>query len=478
MKEQKAAVYRMTEGNPVSLIIMFSIPMLIGNLFQQVYNLVDSVVVGQVVGADALAAIGATNSVMFLFFALCNGIGNGGGIITSQFFGKGDDGAVKSCIINTGYVMLVFPLVVGITAFFLSAPILRLLETPPEIMGEAVAYMKIMCVGIVFVSLYNYASSMLRALGDSKTPLFFLIFSCLLNTGLDLLFVCVFRMSVRGAGIATVISQFVSGITCLGYAMWKNSYFKFSREDLKYNAMITGKVLKLGIPLSLQFSLIAISCMALQRVVNSYGKVTVAAFTATSRIEQIIHQPYQTLGAALSTFTGQNYGANKMDRVKDGYQKGLLLMLIFSILMLPVMQFFGETIIRFFVEDEPVIEMGAKALRITSFFYVMLGMIYVVRGVLNGLGDSIFALLNGIVEVFGRFIVPVMMVKVPAIGLWGIWWSVGIVWSLSGVTAVMRYVSFKRSLMRRMKAIREEDRSISKNAFQTEGWGSGRNIEH
>jgi Na+-driven multidrug efflux pump len=221
--------------------------------------------------------------------------------------------------------------------------------------------------------------------------------------------------------------------------------------------MITGKVLKLGIPLSLQFSLIAISCMALQKVVNSYGKVTVAAFTATSRIEQIIHQPYQTLGAALSTFTGQNYGANKMDRVKEGYQKGILLMLVFSVLMLPVMQFFGEDVIRFFVEEEPVIEMGARALQITSFFYVMLGMIYVVRGVLNGLGDSIFALFNGIVEVFGRFIVPVMMVNIPAIGLWGIWWSVGIVWSLSGVTAVMRYVSYKRSLMRRRKAISEKN---------------------
>ncbi|MBQ1849433.1 MAG: MATE family efflux transporter [Lachnospiraceae bacterium] len=447
--DQKSAILRMTEGNPISLLIRFSIPMLIGNLFQQVYNLVDSVIVGQVVGADALAAIGATSSVTFLFFALCNGIGSGGGIITSQLFGRNDEKAVKSCIVNTGYVMLVFPLVVGILAFFLSVPILQLLDTPPEIMKNAVAYMRIMCVGILFVSLYNYASSMLRALGDSKTPLFFLIFSCLLNTALDLLFVCVFNMSVSGAGVATVISQLVSGISCLAYAMIKNPYFKLTKEDMKYNACITSKVLKLGIPLSLQFSLIAISCMALQKVVNSFGKVTVAAFTATSRIEQIIHQPYQTLGAALSTFTGQNYGANKMDRVKEGYGKGLLLMVIFSLLMLPIMQLFGEDIIRIFVKEDDVIVMGAKALRITSIFYAMLGLIYVVRGVLNGLGDSIFALLNGIVEVFGRFIVPVMMVGIASIGLWGIWWSVGIVWSLSGITAVMRYVQFKGRLTRK-----------------------------
>ncbi len=438
----------MTEGSPVRLIVLFSIPMLIGNLFQQVYNLVDSVIVGQYVGADAFAAIGATNSLTFLFFALCNGIGSGGGIITSQYFGKNDDKSVRSCIVNTGYIMLVFPLTVGIVAFFLSPKLLLWLDTPAEILADAVAYMRIMCVGIVFVSLYNYASSMLRALGDSKTPLYFLIFSCLLNTGLDLLFVCVFDMKVMGAGIATVIAQLVSGVSCLAYAMLKNSYFKFTREDMRFNKSITFRVLRLGIPLSLQFSLIAVSCMALQKVVNSFGRVTVAAFTATSRIEQIIHQPYQTLGAALSTFTGQNYGANLKDRVKEGYKKSLMIMVIFSIIMLPIMQLFSEKIVRIFVDEEPVIVMGAKALRITSYFYVMLGTIYTVRGVLNGLGDSIFALLNGIVEVIGRFTVPFMLVVIPAIGLWGIWWSVGIVWSLAGITALMRYFSFRKRVLK------------------------------
>lgn len=438
----------MTEGSPVTLILLFSIPMLIGNLFQQVYNLVDSVIVGKYVNADALAAIGATGSVTFLFFAICNGIGSGGGIITSQYFGKKNDEAVKSCIVNTGYIMLVFPIIVGFIAYILTVPILKLLDTPVEILNDAADYMKIMCVGLVFVSLYNYISSMLRALGDSRTPLFFLIFSCLLNTGLDFLFVVGFNMSVRGAGIATIISQFVSGVGCILYAMKTNSYFKFTKENMKFNKHITMSILKLGIPLSLQFSLIAISCMALQKVVNSFGKTTVAAFSATSRIEQIIHQPYQTLGAALSTFTGQNYGANMKDRVKEGYKKSLMIMVIFSIIMLPIMQLFSENIVRIFVDEEPVIIMGAKALRITSYFYVMLGTIYTVRGVLNGLGDSIFALINGIVEVIGRFTVPIMLVAIPAIGLWGIWWSVGIVWSLAGITALMRYFSFKKKVLK------------------------------
>ncbi len=445
--KRSKSILNMTEGNPVSLIVQFSIPMLIGNLFQQFYNLVDSVIVGQVVGADALAAIGATGSVTFLFFALCNGIGGGGGIITSQFFGRGDSDDVKSCIVNTGYIMLIFPAVVGIIGFYLSVPVLHMLNTPDEIMSDAVAYMKIMCVGIVFVSLYNYASSMLRALGDSKTPLYFLIFSCLLNAALDLLFVAVFRMSVVGAGIATVISQLISGIGCLLYAVSKNEYFHLKKKDLKFNTGIFVKILKLGVPLSLQFSLIAISSMALQRVVNSFGRVAVAAFTATGRIEQIIHQPYQTLGAALSTYTGQNYGAMKTDRITAGYRKSLMIMAIFTLIMLPIMQLFGGPIIRIFVNDPDVIVMGAKALRITSLFYIMLGVIYVVRGVLNGLGDSFFALLNGIVEVIGRFIVPVMLTRIPAIGLWGIWWSVGIVWAMSGLTAWMRYVAYKKRIL-------------------------------
>ncbi|MBO4780880.1 MAG: MATE family efflux transporter, partial [Lachnospiraceae bacterium] len=379
MNKTKSAVLNMTTGNPTSLIIKFSIPMLLGNLFQQLYNLVDSIIVGQFVGPDALAAIGATGSATFMFFALCNGIGSGGGIITAQCFGKGDKKEVKSCITNTAYIMAVFPMVIGFTAFVLSGPLLRLLETPEEILPDSLSYMRIMCVGIMFVSLYNFASAMLRALGDSRTPLYFLIFSCILNTVLDIIFVYGLNMSVVGAGVATVISQFVSGITCLIYAVKKNEYFRIEKSDLKFNKVLTLRIVKIGIPLSLQFSLIAISCMALQRVVNGFGATAMAAFTATSRIEQIIHQPYQTLSAALSTFTGQNYGAGKKDRVVSGFHKGATIMAVFSIAMLPVMQFFGDNIIKIFVSDEAVIEMGAHALRITSYFYICLGAIYIIR---------------------------------------------------------------------------------------------------
>lgn len=443
----KNTTVNMTEGSPVKLLINFSLPMLIGNIFQQLYNLADSIIVGQFLGSDALAAIGTTASISFFFFAICNGIGSGGGIITAQYFGQGDSQKVRNCIVNTGYIMLIFPLIVGAIAFFIAKPFLILLGTPENIMEDSVTYLQITCVGLLFVSIYNYISSMLRALGDSKTPLYFLVFSCILNVILDILFVYTFNWGVAGAGIATIFSQLVSGALCILFALKKNPYFKFLGPDFKLNHIIIMRTIKLGVPLSLQFSLIAISCMALQRVVNSYGAIAVAAFTATNRIEQIIHQPYQTLSAALATYCGQNYGAKKTDRMILGYRKSLLLMAIFTAIMVPLIFIFGSQITSFFVDDSAVIEMGAKGLRIGSIFYIFLGMIYIVRGILNGVGDAFFALFNGIVEVIGRFSVPFILTAIPAIGLWGIWWSVGIVWFLSGFTAWLRYLFIKKRII-------------------------------
>ncbi len=436
----------MTEGSPVRLLILFSIPMMIGNLFQQLYNLADSIIVGQMIGSHALAAIGATNSACFFFFAICNGIGSGGGVITAQCFGEGDTSQVKSCIANVGYIMTALPLVVGAAAFIFAHPLLVLLQTPADIFDSALSYFRIMCVGLLFVSIYNYVSSMLRALGDSRSPLYFLIFSCLLNIFLDILFVKYLDMGVDGAGIATVISQLVSGALCLVYAIRKNQFFQLRRNDFSYNGEIVVRSMRIGIPLSFQFSMIAISCMAMQCVVNAFGAVAIAAFTATSRIEQLVHLPYQTLSASLSTYTAQNYGAKKMHRLSKGYKSANSIMLGFTLFIFLVMQIFGRPISAMFVNDSDVIEMGVKALKITSLFYIFLGMIYLVRGILNGVGDAFFSLLNGFVEVIGRFTVPFFLTAIPAINVWGLWWASGIVWFFSGLTAWMRYRVCKKKL--------------------------------
>lgn len=445
----KENTMNMTEGNPTRLILLFSIPMLVGNVFQQLYSFADSIIVGKLIGADALAAIGATGSISFFFFALSLGIGTGGGIVTSQFFGRGDVAKVKNCIVNNAYIMIVIPIVVGGAAFFLADPVISVMQiADPVIKANAILYLKINCVGMLFVSFYNYVSSMLRSLGDSRTPLYFLIFSCILNIGLDILFITVFHMGVFGAGVATVISQFLSGVLCMIFAVKTNSYFKFSKNDYNLNLPVIRDTVKIGMPVALQFSMIAISCMALQTVVNKCGPVAMAAFTATDKIEQFIHLPYQTLSAALSTFVGQNFGAKKMDRVMQGYRKSLIIMCIFTAIIIPVIQLCGGWLTSLFVQDKPdVVLLGGKALRVTSLFYFFLGIIYMVRGILYGVGDSLFSFINGIVEVIGRVSLPVLLVTALGGNVLGIWWSVGIVWTLAGITAWWRYVVIKKRLI-------------------------------
>ncbi len=445
----------MTVGSPTRHILVFALPALIGNIFQQIYNIADSIIVGRFVGPDALAAVGSSASITFLFFALCNGIGGGGGIIASQYFGAHDDNKVRNCIVNTGFIMLLVPVFFGIVGYVGAPALLSLLNTPSDILPDAAMYIRFMCLGLLFVSVYNYLSSMLRALGDSRSPLYFLILSTIVNVILDIFFVYNLKMGIRGAAIATVISQCLAMTTCGIYAYKINPYFRLKRSDFIISMDMCKKVIRLGVPMSLQFALISISAMAVQRVVNSYGTTVIAAFTATNRIEQLIHQPYTTLGASLATFSGQNYGAKEYKRVYTGYIKGLLIMVVLTCAMILVMQLFGGTITGLFVTDEDVIRLGAMGLRITSLFYFALGLIYVVRGVLTGVGDAFFALFNGIVEVIGRFTLPILMTRYMGMGATGIWVSAGVVWVLSGVTAWMRYRSYLHARIKYPEANRE-----------------------
>lgn len=435
----------MTVGDPVKHILYFALPALVGNIFQQIYNIADSIIVGRFVGPDALAAVGASSSITFLFFALCNGIGNGGGIVVSQYYGARDDDLAKNCIVNTGFIMLLVPLFFGTVGFCTAHGILRLLSTPDDILPDAAMYIRYMCIGIIFVSLYNYLASMLRALGDSRTPLYFLILSTILNVILDIIFVYNLKTGIKGAAVATIISQLTATVCCAIYACRTNPYFKFKRRDFRLNYKMSYRIIRLGVPMSLQFALISISTMAVQRVVNTYGTIVIAAFTATNRIEQLIHQPFTTLGAALATFCGQNYGARKYDRVYLGYKKGMIIMLVLTSVMIAGMQLFGGTITGLFVTDEKVISLGAMGLRITSLFYPALGLIYVIRGVLTGVGDAFFALFNGIVEVIGRFTLPLLMTKYMGMGETGIWVSAGVVWVVSGLSAWYRYHTYLHS---------------------------------
>lgn len=431
----------------MSLLVRFSMPMLIGNIFQQFYNMVDSIIVGNYEGANALAAVGATSSLNFLFFSLCNGMSMGIGIMISQYFGAKNEVYLRKAIANTIYIIAVSGVLMSVLGILLAKPILQFLHTPDVILADAVLFMQIVSGGILAVAAYNAVAAILRSLGDAKSPLIFLIVACLINVVLDLIFVIRFGMGVMGVGIATVISQAVAAIGSLLYAVATNPYFKISREELRYDKNIIEKCVRLGLPVAAQSSLIAISCVALQSVVNGFGANVVAAFTATSRVEQLVQQPFNSLGAAVSTFSGQNIGARKLDRVKRGYYKSVVLVAAFSALMLVAAYLFGNAIMRLFVNDEVVISIGAKALKITSLLYFPLGMIYVTRGLLNGAGDAFYAMANGMVEIVGRIGFANLLVLIPAIGVWGVWWATGLTWLITGFASVFRYYQGKWKYM-------------------------------
>ena len=407
----------MTHGRETPLLLRFMLPMLLGNLFQQVYNLADSVIVGQHEGANALGSIGCTGSITFLFFSFCNGLSMGAGILIAQYFGSGRGDKVKQTLANAFYIQMVSGVLLSIIGYLSARPILTLLKTPAGQIDGATTYLEIVCLGTLAVSLYNYAAQTMRALGDSRTPLIFLIVACLINVFLDLLLVVGLNMGVMGAALATVLSQCISAVCSLLYGFCKNPYFKLKREHLRFDREISAKCFQIGLPLAAQSILISISCVILQRVVNGFEEAVVSAFTATTRIEQLVQQPFNSLGSAVSTFTGQNMGAGKTNRVKTAFHKSIWIAAAISLSMLIACYAAGSFMIRCFVNDPEVIRIGAMGLRITSLMFFPLGMIYITRGLLNGAGDAFYAMINGAVEVTGRVGFSLLFVVIFPIGI-------------------------------------------------------------
>ncbi|MGN1023717.1 MAG: MATE family efflux transporter [Lachnospiraceae bacterium] len=449
-KDTGTSTLDMTRGSPTRLMLRFMVPLLIGNIFQQFYNVADSVIVGRALGAEALAAVGATGSLCWMIFSLCTGLASGIGVVVSQSFGAGRMEEVRRMIGNTWILLAGASALMGCAGAAGAGKVLLLLATPDDILPAAALYLRIQCAGIFAVALYNGVAAILRGLGDSRTPLVFLIIASVLNIALDLLFVLVFHWGVAGAGIATVLAQLLSGIGSLAAAAARDPLFRPDRGDLRPDKALLLRAISIGVPMAAQSALIALSCVILQGVVNAFGSSVIAAFTATGRIEQLVQQPYQSLSLALATFAGQNLGAGKKERVRDGVRKGFWLMLAFTAVMIPVMQLFGRQIMELFVEEENVIRLGQTALRLTSPFYLPLGIIYVCRGMLNGAGDGFFSLLNGVTECAGRILFPWPLTRVRGIGVFGIWLGTALTWTLVSVVTALRYRSgaWKRMALR------------------------------
>ena len=433
----------MTEGSEFQIIIKFTLPLLLGNLFQQFYNIVDSVIVGQYLGSSALAAVGATGSMTFLFYTLCIGLSVGTGILIAQHFGAGNEDYVKKLIANSSYVILFFGIILTVVSVLLAPTMLHILETPDSIFDTAVGYMQIACAGTVAVAAYNWINAVLRALGNSSVPLIFLIVASVLNVGLDLLFVIVFGMGVNGAALATITAQAVSAAGSIIFAFLKFPQFRIGKDNARFNKPIAWNCVAKGVPIALQNAFISVSMIYLQRTANMFGDTVIASYATTMRVEQLIQQPFISLSTALSTFTGQNLGAGRLDRCIRGFRKSMIAMAVFAVVMLGVFMLISELIVSIFVSDADVINIGGTALKLSACFYLFLGTIHTTRGLLNGSGDVGYAMFNGIVEVIGRIGFATVLAMIPEIGCWAVWATSGLTWFITGLMSYLRYRSGK-----------------------------------
>ena len=342
-----AAGYRgkdMTVGSPMKLILFFSIPLLIGNIFQQLYNMVDTIIVGRCIDENALAAVGLTGPMSFLVIGFVMGLSSGFAVLVAQRFGAKDEDGMRHCV----GIMVILAAVVTVTVTFLAAifarPMLRAINTPDELFEQSYQYIATIFAGIFTTVLYNILACILRALGDSRTPLYFLMVSSVLNIGLDFLFIVNFGLGVRGAALATVLSQAVSGVCCFLYIAKKYPILHLSKKDFRWDIKIAAKHMGIGLPMAFQFSITAIGVIVLQGAINLFGENRIAAYAAASKVEQLVSQPAGTFGVTMANFSGQNLGAGRVDRVRKGVRQASFLTLCFSVLGMIILFTCGEQI--------------------------------------------------------------------------------------------------------------------------------------
>ncbi len=430
----------MTTGNVTRHLIHFFLPLMAGYVFQQLYNVVDSVVIGRVNGANTLAAVGMVGSISYLFFALCEGLGGGIGIQVAQYFGAGRDEDVKRTIANGVYITVGAGMFMSLLALILARPVLVLMNTPAESFPDALIYMRIVCGASIVVAIYGTIAHIMRALGDSKTPLLFLIVASVTNIILDLVFVYGMKLGAAGVAWATVIAQFISALGSLAVGYKRNPYFHLRKEHFSYNRIIIKKSFSMGIPLAMQNAMSSLSGMTIQFVVNGYGAMVMAAYTASNRIREIARLPMGVLGTAVANFSGQNAGAGFYDRVKSGIIKSVWMVTIYGSIGTLILFLFGNLWIGFFVDEAEVIAIGTQGLRISCLFLVISGLTNMFKAALNGVGDAAFTMINGIIEIIACMICAFTLTKIPFLGMKGIWCTSGVACLIAGLACLYRLV--------------------------------------
>jgi putative efflux protein, MATE family len=401
----------LTSGNPFRLILGFSIPVWLGFLFQQFYTVVDTVIVGRILGVDALAAVGCTGSVNFLLIGFCMGLCGGFAIPVAQRFGARDYSTMRRFISNIIYLSILFSVLMTVFTVLLSKRILIWMHTPSNIIDMANSYILVLYLGIPFTILYNIGSGILRALGDSKTPLYFLILAALLNIVLDLVFILVFHLSVSGAALATVISQGVSGVLCVFYMVKHFPIIRLAKEEKGYNSHCTRVLLANGIPFGLQYSITAIGSIILQSSVNGLGSGAVAAVTAGVKVNCFFCTTFDAMGTTMASYAGQNVGAGAFDRVKKGIWCCTIISAVYSVMALLVLYFFGANLATLIVgrNNPEVVADAHYYLVITALFYLTLAWVNIVRFGIQGMGYGRLAIFSGVFEMIARTVVALLV---------------------------------------------------------------------
>lgn len=434
----------MTKGAPLKLIIKFMIPLVIGNVFQQFYSMTDTILVGNFIGVNALAAVGATGTIMFLILGFIQGLTTGFTVLTSQRYGAGDQEAMRKSVGNgivlSGIVIVIFTIVSVMGMDWL----LQLMNTPEDIYDDARTYIIIICYGIVASVLYNMSASVLRAIGNSKVPLYFLIMSAVLNIGLDVLFIKVFSMGVAGAGWATVLAQGISGLSCIIYIWKKVPVLALKREDFQVSSKIIRIQLRIGIPMALQFSITAVGTIMVQSVLNMLGSTAVAAYTAASKIEQLVTQPFFAAGFTMATYGGQNKGVNQIKRIRQGVNLTFLITSIYAVIAAIFVITAMPILLQLFIREdyELILPYATTYITLSSVFYVPLVAIFVYRNVLQGCGFAMVPMLGGVVELVCRMVVAIIAARLMSFA--GVCLANGVTWLVTAVYLIISYFILMR----------------------------------
>lgn len=443
----------MTKGQPAKLLLFFALPLMLGNLFQQLYTMVDTIIVGQGVGINALASLGAADWLNWMFIGFVTGITQGFSIIFAQYYGAGDVKALRASVGNSLVLTALAAIFFTVAGQLLIVPILTLLDTPADIFAGSEIYLRVVIGGVTVSLMYNFEAALLRALGDSRTPLMAMVTAALTNVALDLIFVLVFKWGIAGAASATIIAQGVSFVYCFA-AIRKIDIIRIKRDDISIHAGMSKKLLIVGVPIVFQNTMISIGGMILQSVVNSYGFLFVAGYTAANKLYGLLETAATSFGFAITTYTAQNLGAGDFKRIRKGMRSAVIMALVTSVVVSVIMLIFGRPVLRLFISNETgqveeVLEIAYLYLSIMSCFLAVLYALHTYRSALQGLGNTVVPMLSGIMEFIMR--TTAVMLLPRFVGEKGVFYAEVLAWAGAVVILVTSYYIVRGRTEKKLK---------------------------